>query len=518
MMTILLLIGVTCACGPKRDRAEIVVAIESYPSSLDPRYPADAYSSKVQSLIYNGLLKFNERMQLVPDLATGYEYESDTKLKFHLRQDVRFHDGKPFGAKDVKYTLESIVKPGSRSPLAGTFLKVKSVKVLDSKTIEIELKEPFAPFLTALTVGIIPEGADEATDRPFQDRPTGTGPFQFAGDSKDQWVRLKAYPDYFGGAPLPVSVEFQTVRDDTTRVLKLLHGEVDLVQNAIPLVMAQWLKTHGDLQLMTAPGINYNYLAFNLKDPILKNLRVREALAMALDRDALIQYQLKGFARPATGLLAPSNAYYEPDVSKVSYDPGVAQGLLDSAGLSDPDGAGPEKRFHLALKTSHRRDRIAMARAIARYWEAIGVGVKVVSNEWGTFYRDIRTGNFQTFTSTWVGVTDPDIYHYVFHSGQIPPTGANRGNFSNATVDELVDAARTESDANLRKKYYSQVQKMIALELPYISLWYEDNVAFLRPEVQGYSLRPDASFMGLIHTTKAKASSPETETIPETQP
>lgn len=509
-------------CGPKRQRAEIVVAIESYPSSLDPRYPADAYSSKVQSLIFNGLLKFDRDMHLVPDLSDGYDYLSDTKIRFHLRSDVQFQDGRPFSANDVKYTYDSIVKPGSRSPLAGTFGKISQVRVVDPLTLEVELKEPFAPILTALTVGIIPEGADEAQAEAFQDRPIGTGPFRYSGRSKDQWIQLVANPHYFAGAPKPASVEFQTIRDDTTRVLKLLHGEVDLVQNAVPLVMAQWLKTHGDLQLLSDAGINYNYLAFNLRDPVLANVRVREALAMAIDRKALIQYQLKGFARPATGLLAPSNEFYEPHVSQVDYDPKVAAGLLDSAGYPDPDGDGPEKRFTLSLKTSHRRDRVAMARALARYWEAIGVGVKVVSNEWGTFYRDIRTGNFQTFTSTWVGVTDPDIYHYVFHSGQIPPEGANRGGFSNPTVDELVTAAREESDPALRKKYYSQVQKMISLEMPYVSLWYEDNVAFLRPDVQGYSLRPDAGFTGLIHTTRGRKSTsetaPDTETIPESLP
>ncbi len=519
--TMAIMIGVVIlavACTPKRERAEIVVGIESFPSSLDPRYPADAYSSKVQSLIFNGLLKFNAKLLLVPDLANGYEFLSDTKIRFHLRQDVQFHDGRAFTAKDVKYTYDSIVKPGSLSPLAGIFRKIANTKVVDPFTLEITLKESFAPFLTALTVGIVPEGADEIAGPSFQERPVGTGPFQYGAQAKDQWIRLTGFPKYFSGAPKPASLEFQTIRDDTTRVLKILHGEVDLLQNAVPLVMAQWLKTRGKLIMMSEPGINYNYLAFNLRDPMLKNVRVREALAMAIDREALIEFQLKGFARLATGMLAPTNEYYEPNVSQIDYDPQVAAGLLDSAGFPDPDGEGPAKRFTLTLKTSHRRDRVAMARAIARYWEAVGVGVKVASFEWGTFYRDIRTGNFQTFTSTWVGITDPDIYHYVFHSGQIPPVGANRGSFENATVDELVVAAREESDPALRKKYYSQVQKLISLELPYVDLWYEDNVAFLRPEIQGYTLRPDAGFMGLVNTTRGSQDKPETESMPETLP
>jgi peptide/nickel transport system substrate-binding protein len=446
----------------------------------------------VQRLLFNGLLKYDAKLRLVPDLAAGYEYLSNTRLRIKLRDGVRFHNGKSLKAGDVRYTLESIVKPGSRSPLAGTFSKIAKIHVIDDLTLEIELKEPFAPFLTALTVGIVPEGA--------QIQPAGTGPFRLKKKKKDQWIYLVANSDYFEEPPTLNSVVFATVRDDTTRVLQILRGEVDLVQNAIPLVMAKWLEGQRKLDLMTDAGINYAYLAFNLRDEILKNRKVRQALGMAIDREALIRFQLRGFARPASGILAPSNWYYEGNVSQLEYDPEVAKGLLDEAGFPDPDGDGPEMRFEVEYKTSNRRDRIAMARAIARYWEAIGVGVTVKPFEWGTFYRDIRTGNFQIYSSTWVGVTDPDIYHYIFHSGMIPPEGANRGYYQNETVDQLLELARAETDPQARKAYYSQVQKLIALELPYLSLWYEDNVAFLRQKVEGYSLRPDASFIGLTET------------------
>jgi peptide/nickel transport system substrate-binding protein len=489
------------ACSQRSPGSDFVVALESYPTSLDPRYPADAYSSKVQGLIFNGLLKYDENLQLVPDLAERYEFVTPTRLHFQLRPGIRFHDGRELTARDVAYTYESIRKAGSRSPVSGTFEKLSEIKVTGPYELELNLKEPFAPILTALVMGIVPEGVRGGAEGDFGSQPIGTGPFRFHSLKKDQWVRLEANPNYFGTKPQLTSVEFRTIRDDTTRVLQALRGDVDLVQNAIPLAMASWLQNKSRLQIQTAPGINYAYMAFNLKDPILSKRQVREAIAMAINREELIKHQLKGFARPATGILAPSNWYFEPDIPQVPFDPDLAKKLLDDAGYPDPDGPGPLQRFTLSYKTSNRRDRVLMARAIARQLGAVGIGVEIRPYEWGTFFRDIRTGNFQIFTSTWVGVTDPDIFHYIFHSGMMPPDGANRGSYQNPIVDELLDLARRETNPELRRQYYSQVQKLIALELPYVSLWYEDNVAFLQPDVVGYELRPDASFIGLVNVT-----------------
>jgi peptide/nickel transport system substrate-binding protein len=493
---------VTAACSQDRPPSDFTVGIESYPTSLDPRYPSDAYSGKVQGLIFNGLVKLDQQLALVPDLAEGFSYLSATHLRFQLRRGVRFHNGKELTARDVVYTLRTLSRPGAGSPLYGVFRKIAEVKALDDFTVEIRLKEPFAPFLTALTVGIVPEGSYERDAVDFSAHPVGTGPFKLDRRKNDQWIRLLANQDYFESPPRIGSLLIETIRDDTTRVLKLLRGEIDLVQNAVPPAMAAWLKGKKEIQMISESGINYVYLAFNLRDPVLYERRVREAMGLALNRDELIQYQLKGLARKATGILSPRNGYYEANISELNYDPELAKQLLSDAGHPDPDGDGPGKRFTIQYKTSNKRDRVAMARAIARQLEAVGIGVDVRPYEWGTFFRDIRTGNFEMYSSTWVGVTDPDIYYYAFHSQMIPPEGANRGYYLNLEVDHLLELARTETDTAVRKKYYSQVQKLISLELPYVSLWYEDNVVFMRSDVEGYELRPDASLIGLTKVRK----------------
>lgn len=498
-------------CARQGAPRDFTVAIESYPANLDPRYPNDAYSSKLQQLIFNGLLKFDEEMRLVPDLVEGYEYRSDTRLRLKLRAGVRFHDGHELSAKDVLYTFKSLMDPKKRSPLYDTFRRITEIDAVDDLTLEIELEEPFAPFLTALTVGIIPHGADEASPLPFAQRPVGTGPFQWVGARTDQWIRLKAFPDYFEGAPSIGGLQFKTIRDDTTRVLQLLRGEVDLVQNAVPLVMAEWLRQKTDLVMASDTGINYAYLAFNFRDPALQDRRVREAVALAIDRDKLIEHRLKGFAKKATGILAPSNWSYEKNVSQYDHNPERAKALLEEAGLKDPDGPGPKPRLSLTLKTSNKRDRVAMARAIAAQLKEVGIALEVRPYEWGTFFRDIKTGNFQMYSSTWVGVTEPDIYYYAFASSQFPPKGANRGFYSNPELDKLLEAGRVSTVTSTRKEIYSQVQKIISHDLPYVSLWYEDNVVFTRPQVEGYSLRPDASLLGLTRT-KLEAKPPTTVT------
>ncbi len=489
------LLGCSHSANPDAFR----VAIESYPASLDPRYPQDAYSSKLQHLIFNGLLKYDDQLQLVPDLAERYDYLSKTVLRFYLREGVQFHDGRGFSANDVRYTFQTILISKNRSPLRDTFKKIKEIRIITPQIFEIELKEPFAPFLTALTAGIIPDQSDEISKIPFTQRSIGTGPFQFDKTKQDQWVQLKRFDAYFEGAPKIPYLKIQTVRDDTTRVLQLLRGETDLVQNAIPLVMSDWLIKHTQLKRVSEAGINYAYLAFNLRDPQFQDRRVREAIALGINRDRLIQHRLKGFARKASGLLAPSNWFYEGEVKQYLSEPERAKKLLDEAGFKDPDGDGPLSRLTLTYKTSNKRDRIMMGRAIAQDLKQIGIDLKVESFEWGTFFRDIKTGNFQIYSSTWVGVTDPDIYYYAFHSSQTPPNGANRGYYKNFEVDQLLDSARRETNPAVQKEYYSKIQKIIAEDLPYVSLWYEDNVVFMRPEVSGYVLRPDASLLGLVN-------------------
>ena len=230
---------------------------------------------------------------------------------------------------------------------------------------------------------------------------------------------------------------------------------------------------------------------------MLSNFQVRKALALAIDRQAIIRDLLRGLARPASGVLAPSHWAYHGQVAQYAFDPARARRLLDEAGYPDPDGDGPEKRFVLSYKTSQDRLRIRIAEVIGKYLEAVGIGVEIRSYEWGTFFADIRNGNFQLFSLTWVGVTEPDIYHYVFHSRSLPPDGANRGGYANPGLDRLLEQGRRETDSEKRREVYARVQEIVAGDLPYISLWHNEEVAVLSREIRGFQVYPGGDLISL---------------------
>jgi peptide/nickel transport system substrate-binding protein len=189
-------------------------------------------------------------------------------------------------------------------------------------------------------------------------------------------------------------------------------------------------------------------------------------------------------------------AYYG-DVPTYDYDPQRSRELLDRAGYPDPDGEGPEMRFTLMFKTSQDELRKRIASALQQQLKEVGIGMNVRSYEWGTFYGDIKSGNFQIYTLSWVGVTDPDIYYYVFHSSNIPPHGANRGRYRNPVMDTLLEDARKTLDLATRKHYYARVQKILAKDSPYVSLWHYENVVVMAKNVHGFILDPRGDLFSL---------------------
>ena len=483
------------ACGSAplhKNRQALVVAIESSPTNLDPRLATDANSLRIIQLIFNGLMGYDADMRLKPELAEGYRIVNDTTYIFTIRRGVRFQHGRELTAHDVKYTVESILDPKLKSPNFSTFERVKEVKVLGRYEISFTLKEPFAPFLSALTIGIVPEELAEGPG--FSRNPVGTGPFRLKGAPSPDKLILSANEDYFGGKPRLEEIIVKVVPDDTVRVMELMGGSVDLIINAIPPDMLPLLKRRG-LEVHLSPGNSYSYLGFNLNDPILRDRRVRSAIAYAIDREVIIRHLLKGTAQPASGVLPPTSWAYEPDVPSYPYDPERARALLDEAGYPDPPG--PRPRFRLLYKTSQNELRRLIGEAMMAQLNEVGIDVEMRSYEWGTFFSDIKSGNFQIYTLTWVGIADPDVLYYIFHSENIPPRGANRGRYKNLEVDRLLTEARARLDIKERRERYSQVQKILAQDLPYVSLWYGINVAAATRRVKGFHLNAAGDFMPL---------------------
>jgi len=475
----------------------VVIGIESEPTSLDPRLATDANSSRINGLIYSGLLRQDEKGLIQPDLALNWETPDPRTYLFHLREGIRFHDGTALTSSDVKYTFDSILDPAVGSPHKSTYEQIERIETQDEKTIRFVLKEPFAPFLLSMAMGIVPAQNASAKGVDFAKAPVGTGPFRLAKRDQGESYDLSANPDYFEGAPKLSRVIFRVVPDNTVRFLELQKGTLNLVINGIELDYIPLIQKDPRLKLMTGPGLNYSYIGFNLTDPILIKQKVREAVAYAVDRKAIIRYLLKGMARPATGLLSPLNWAYSGGVKEYEYNPGISRTLLDQAGFPDPDGDGTGMRFTLSYKTSQDEQGKRIAAALQQQFKQVGIGLTIRSYEWGTFYGDIKSGNFQLYSLSWVGVTDPDIYDYIFHSKNFPPAGANRGRYANPEVNALLEHARRTLDLTRRKEYYRRVQEILARDLPYVSLWHYDNVAVMRKNVEGFVLDPRGDLYSL---------------------
>ena len=285
--------------GKKEPQAPIRIALEAEPLSLDPRLAMDAYSSKINELLYRGLFTYDATLTLVPDLLESYESLSTTRFRFRLKPGLTFHDGSPLVARDVVYTYDWVKDPAHASPHRDGFSIIRESRVLNDLEFEIELTAPFAPFLNRLTLGIIPRSHGDAPD--FAENPVGSGPFKLTHWERGQYLRLER--TQAAGAP----VEFFILPDENLRLLELLHGRIDLVQNSISPSLLPVAARAPDITIDSAPGINLTYMGFKLDDPVLAHAGVRRAIAMAIDRQKLIAYQLGGYAVPAQGPLPPQH-------------------------------------------------------------------------------------------------------------------------------------------------------------------------------------------------------------------
>ena len=480
----------------------IVVGIRTAPNNIDPRLANDETSQRVAQLIFSTLFNIGDDLRPAPLLAERLDNPDPLTYIVTLRHGVKFHDGHEMTARDVVFTYSQMIDPSFLSPFKGAFRSLNAVRALDDTHVLFSLKEPFSAFPIQLSglPAIVPAGSGPD----FSEHPIGTGPYTFVSYAVDDQVVLAPFKDYFGGAPKNNGLVLKVLPDDTMRGLELRKGSIDLVVNDLPPDIVRQMNGRG-VEIATSPGLDYSYLGVNIRDPILRDKRVRQAIGYAIDRNAIVQYLRRGLARPATGLI-PSLAWaYEPDVFQFTYDPQKSMQLLDEAGYKDPDGDGPLPRLHLSLKTSNVEETRLQATVIQQDLARVGIDLEVRTYEFATMYADVLKSNFQMFSLQWVGgaMVDPDILRRVFYSTQTPANGGfNRGYYSNPEVDRLLDLASAATVESDRKKYYGEVQKIVAEDAPYISLWNRTNVAVAQPSLHGLHLNAVGDFESLKDVTK----------------
>jgi peptide/nickel transport system substrate-binding protein len=505
------LCAATLGCrSASRPPGTVVVLIESSPNNLDPRQGTDAQSEHVGPLIFDALVKKDTHYALAPWLATSWEQPDPLTWVFHLRDGVRFQNGQPLEAADVVWTIESLIDPklaGLISAKSGNFAAVDRVEARDRLTVVVHMKRPDAGLLFNLSdglFGVVPRGAGSD----FGLHPVGSGPYRFVSEVQDKEVVLERWSGCWSerlsveGQPPHTQIQrlqFNVVPDTITSALELQKGSADAASNVLTPDMVYALRNAPGVQTATGPGSNVWYLNFNVQDPALRDQRVRQAVALAMDKPAIVAALWRGHARLANSLLPPGQWARADDAELAQYphDPARAAALLQAAGYpAGKDGV----RVRLELKISTDEVTRLLAAVLQQQLRAAGIALNIRSAEFGTFYSDVTHGVFQMYILKWVGSNeDPDIFRYMVSSGSFPPKGANRGHYVNPRVDALLAQAATETGPAAevqarRRADLVEVQKILADELPSIPLWYPDNEVVHTERLQRVVSQGDGNF------------------------
>lgn len=488
--------GAACTKKSSSDPSTLYVGLSASPSTLDPRNAMDAGGMRITNLLFSSIVRLGPDLEIIGEAATQWSYKN-LVYTFNLRPGLKFDDGtasgQPVTKEDFEFSLETFRESGR---FASSLEAIESYAVEYGPTggkLTIKLKQYSATLLTDLTpVKIMPAKVVQEKGDDFRNRPIGSGPFTFVSSDANE-IRLRRNPLNTYSPPKIENLTFKIVREDNTRFLKLMKGELDLVQQELPPAKVTEIEAKGGFQVFKYPGLSMTYLLVNLKDPTFKTKETREALSLAINRDEIIRFKLEGLAQSATSILSPINPYHDVSLTPPTFDLEKAKQLIEANGL---------KGKEVILKTSNSTQAVENGKVLANQLTAAGLNVKLQSFEWATFYKDMDQGNFQLATMKWVGTTDPDIYKTAFHSMEVPPKGRNRGSYSNPELDKLVDSGRTIEDVRRRITHYKKVQRIVYQELPLIPLWYDFEVAVASEKVQDYAPSKNGDFTSLTKVQK----------------
>jgi peptide/nickel transport system substrate-binding protein len=486
------------ACRRRSDT--FVIALGDNIRTIDPigSPSVDAASERIRTLIFNSLVKKNEKFDYTGELASDIKRSDDGQTyTFTLHDGVKFHDGKTLTSDDVKYTLDLVFKSDfakSASFYEGTGAEkhsyIKSVEAPDAKTIVVTLIKPWVGLLSNMVpVAIIPKDSYESQ----KTHPLGTGPFKFVRyDNAQQVCDVEAFNEYWGGVPKLPAVRVRVISDMNALQAELQAGRVDIAPMPTSLSpdAVKRLEQDPNLQVKAFPGSNVRLLTLNTSSPPLDNVKVRQAIAYGIDRESLIKNLILSLAKIAHSII-PEESWAYSTGQIYSYDPAKAKQLLDEAGFRDPDGDGPRMRFEKPIVYKLSGSSIGgrqYAGVIQNSLKEIGIPVEIQTPEQNTLFDELRRGNFQIAYSQWVGGNqDPIFYKDLFATSEIPTQtrpSRNRSRYSNPELDKLLDEAVNTFDRTRGGELYVKIQDIISRDVPILPLWYESNIVIAKKNVQ----------------------------------
>jgi peptide/nickel transport system substrate-binding protein len=469
-------------------------------STLIPPLASDSASHEIASLVYNGLVKYNGDLQLVGDLAESWEISPDgLTITFKLRRGVRWHDGAPFTAQDALFTYQVMVDPKTPTAYAGDYKQVAKAEAPDDYTFRVTYPKPFAPALGSWGLAMLPkhllEGQD-ITRSPLARHPIGTGPFRFKSWKTQDRIILTYNPDYFEGRPFFNGYISMVKPDQATIFMELKAGNIDRM-GLTPLQYSRqtdYPKFKRLFNKFRYTAFAYTYLGYNLEDPKFKDVRVRQALTSAINKQEIIDGVLLGMGVPATGPYKPGTWFYNPHVHDFTFDPERAKALLAAAGWRLNAEGIQEKEgqpFEFTILTNQGNEvRVRTAEIIQRRLREVGIKVKIRTVEWAAFIKDfIEKRRFEAVLLGWTTGQDPDVFD-VWHSSKTNPGELNFIHYQNPEVDRLLEEGRHTFNQEKRRACYFKFQEILAHDQPYTFLFVPDALPAVSSRVHGIKPAP----------------------------
>lgn len=492
----LFLIILNVSCNNSEKKSVLILSLRADPVYLNPVLAHEVPSMMVNQWIFNSLVRLDENLRPVPDLADKWQVSEDgEKIVFYLKKNVTWHDGYAFTAKDVKFTLDLVLSEKTNTYNRGLFMvddKPVIARVIDEYTVEITMAKPFAPLLANLSVlGMVPEHILKDHDvnlSDFNSSPVGTGPFKFKEWKVGELVTLSANDRFFRGKPSLEEVAFRIIPSTEGRLIALETGQIDVGE--VPQKDYERMSKFRELNIYRWYDLSYYYLGFDLTNPLFANREIRKALNYAVDREKIISSVLMGYGKVATGPIPSSSWAYDSDVERYEYNPDMARAIFKQQGwIPGKDGVlmKDDKKFSFTIhygQGSENSEKVCIY--IQHFLKEAGVEVKIRPVEFSVLVTEIANpGKFEGILLDWIENPDPDCF-VEWGSDQVKH-GMNFMSYSNSEVDTLLQEARTTMDINKRKELYRKFQKIITEDAPYIFLWYSETMIGVNRRIENVS-------------------------------
>ena len=498
------------ACGQKAERNPNSFVESSIGDArrLNPVIANDSASGTINDQVFNGLVKYDKDIKLIGDLAEQWDVSNGGKtITFHLRKNVKWHDGIEFTADDCLFTYQKFVDPKVATPYSSSYMDVLKAEVVNKYTFQVTYKEPFSPALESWSMGIIPkhllDGRDINTDQ-FNRHPIGTGPYKFKEWIAGQKIVLEANDNYFEGRPNIDQFLYRIIPDSSTMFQELLSGGVDMM-GLTPLQYLRKSETRRiseNYRKFRYPANAYTYMGYNLTNQLFSDVKVRQALSYAINRQSIIDGILLGLGRPCTGPFSYVSWAYNPKAKSYNYDPELAKKMLSEEGWKDQNRTGilekNGKPFRFTILTNQgNTERIRTAEIIQQNLKAVGIDVSIRVMEWQAFLEQIDKRSFEAIILGWSMGRDPDLYD-IWHSSKTKKGEYNFIGYENVEVDRLLVEGRRTFDIEKRKKIYYRIHEVLAEEQPYAFLYVPDALPIVHKRFKGIEPAPLGIFYNFI--------------------